>query len=130
MRRGLEGGVVSMTGRGGVKLDPGREGAMSLSSLEKSGRVDQGGKGWSATSCAALSTALQLSLHCLLVGAAAGVLGLHHVWELWGAGEGIDAEGLKGIIWKRRRRKTHEICRAGYCKLPSPQSNKAKEVFL
>ena len=39
-----------------------------------------------------------LSLHRLLVGAAARVLGLHHVWELRGAGEGINAEGLKDIF--------------------------------
>lgn len=39
-----------------------------------------------------------LSLHCLLIHAAAGVLGFHRVRKLWRAGEGLIAEGLKGII--------------------------------
>ncbi|KAG7227862.1 hypothetical protein INR49_013656 [Caranx melampygus] len=36
-----------------------------------------------------------LSLHRLLVGSATGVLGLHHIGEFWGAGEGLNSIALK-----------------------------------
>lgn len=38
------------------------------------------------------------SLHSLFIGTASGVLRLHHVRKLGWAREGLDAQGLKGII--------------------------------
>lgn len=42
------------------------------------------------------------SLHSLFIGGAAGVLWLHHIWQLGGAGEGVHAKLLEHVIWGRK----------------------------
>jgi hypothetical protein len=38
------------------------------------------------------------SLYSLFIGAASRILRLHHIWKLWWTGEGLDAQGLKGVL--------------------------------
>ena len=38
------------------------------------------------------------SLHSLFIGTASRILWLHHIWKLWRAGEGLDAESFEGVI--------------------------------
>lgn len=62
---------------------------------------------WTHTHTRALPVILSLSplppslpsLHRLFVGSAARVLWLHHIREFRGAGEGLDVELLKDLIW-------------------------------
>lgn len=48
-----------------------------------------------------------LSLHRLFVGSATGVLGLHHIREFWGAGEGLNVQLLKHLIWWAEETRKH-----------------------
>lgn len=41
------------------------------------------------------------SLHSLFIGTASRILWLHHIWKLWRAGEGLNAQCFKGIICGR-----------------------------
>lgn len=50
-----------------------------------------------------------LSLHCLLIGSATRVLGLHHVGQFRGTREGLDVQLLEHVIWGGEGTKTHEL---------------------
>jgi len=50
-----------------------------------------------------------LSLHGVLVASATGVLRLHHIGEIWGAGEGLDVELFEHLIWGAEVKRKHEL---------------------